>query len=263
MSFQRLLFDVHDGVATITLNQPERFNALDLRMSQELLQVAIQCDEDPAIRAVILTGAGDRAFCAGGDLASFNEHGDSLPAHVKEVTLYLHGAITRFSRMDAPIIAAVNGVAAGAGISLAAFPDLAIASEGARFLSAYTAAGLTPDGSSTYFLPRLIGMRRYMELALTNRTLSAAEALDWGIVNKVVPSADVLDEARAVAAQLAAGPSLAFGRVKEMVHNTFSASLEGQMELETRMIAESVRSSDGRGGIEAFLGKRKPVFEGR
>ena len=263
MSYNTLLFDVVDDVATITLNRPDNFNAMNYQMAKDLLDVAIQCDERDDIRSVLLTGAGDRAFCAGGDLHSFHAHAPDMASHLKNVTLLLHGAISRFMRMDAPVVAAINGVAAGAGISFVGFPDLAIASEQARFVSAYTGSGLTPDGSSTYFLPRIIGQRRYLELVMTNRTLSAAEAADWGLVNKVVPHDMLMKEAGTLAAKLAVGPSQAFGRLKDMVHQSFGASAEGQMELEARMLANSTKTKDGQSGIEAFVNKTKPVFSGR
>lgn len=263
MSYETLDFTVADGIARITLNRPERFNALNLAMAKELMEISIQCDEDDAIRCVVLKGAGEKAFCSGGDLIDFNADPRGLPVVMKETTTYLHAAVSRFSRMGAPLIGAINGVAAGAGISLAACVDLAIAVDTARFVSAYTAAGLSPDGSSTYFLPRLVGMRRYLELAMTNRQLSAAEALDWGIVNKVVPAAELEAEVTALARQLADGPTATFGRVKQLAHNSFADTLESQMELETRLIADAGRSEDGREGIAAFTEKRKPTFKGR
>ena len=263
MSFETLLFDVADNVATITLNRPDKLNALNYQMAHDLLAVAIQCDERRDIRAVVITGAGDKAFCSGGDLHSFHAHAPDMASHLKSVTLLLHGAISRFTRMDAPVIVAINGVAAGAGISFVGFPDLAIASSEARFVSAYTGSGLTPDGSSTYFLPRIIGQRRYLELAMTNRMLSADEAAEWGLVNKVVPPASVMQEAHNLATTLAAGPSRAFGRLKDMVHQSFGASAEGQMELEARMLAESTKTEDGQAGIAAFVAKTKPVFSGK
>ena len=263
MSYETLSFDVADGIARITLNRPKRFNALNLLLAKELMHVSIQCDEDAAIRCVVLTGTGDKAFCAGGDLIDFSADPRGLPVVMKETTTYLHAAISRFSRMDAPLIGAINGVAAGAGISLAACVDLAIAADSARFVSAYTAAGLSPDGSSTYFLPRLVGLRRYLELAMTNRQLSASEACEWGIVNKVVPAAELDAEVTALARQLADGPTATFGRVKQCAHNSFSDTLESQMELETRLIADSGRTEDGKEGIAAFAEKRKPTFKGR
>lgn len=261
--YETLIFEVADGVATITLNRPEAYNSIDPRMARELMAVSLYCDEDPAIRAVVLTGAGEKAFCAGGDLVAFSRKRDGLPALLKELTTYLHAAISRFARMNAPLIGAINGVAAGAGISLAAMVDLAIAGTSARFISAYTNAGLTPDGSSTYYLPRLIGLRRYLDLALTNRTLSAEEALEWGLVNRVVPDAELSARAGELARDLANGPTRAFGGVKKLAQNTFSDTLESQMELETRLIADMARTEDGREGIEAFAQKRKPTFSGR
>ena len=262
MSYQTLLFDIAEGIATVTLNRPQSYNALDLAMARELMDVSIRCDEDATIRCVVLTGAGDKAFCAGGDLRSFKADPRGLPSTVKEVTAYLHAAVSRFSRMNAPIIGAINGVAAGAGLSLAAAVDLAIAADTARFVSAYTAAGLSPDGSSTYFVPRLIGLRRYLEFAMTNRSLSAQEAAEWGIVNRVAPAAALKDEVMALARQLAEGPTSAYGRLKQLTHNSFAETLESQMELEARLVADCVRGADAREGIDAFLSKRKPVFTG-
>ena len=254
-----LLCEVKDHVARITFNRPDAANALDLEMGRELMQAAIRVSEDAAVRAVILTGAG-RMFSGGGDLKSFAAQEDRLPAHLKEVALYLHAAISRFVRMDAPVIAAVNGSAGGAGMSLCLFADIALAAESAKFTLAYTRAGLSPDGGSTYFLPRLIGVRRALELALTNRVLTAREAMDWGIVNKVVPDAQLQAEADALAKQLAAGATQALGAAKRLLHHSFSESLETQMELEAQAIADQARGAHAREGIAAFIAKRPPNF---
>lgn len=262
MSYETLLFEVRGGVATVTLNRPEAANSLNAALARDFMHAMLRCDEDPAVRAVLLTGAG-RMFCAGGDLKSFAAQGDSLPYHLKEVTTYLHAGISRMTRMDAPVIAAVNGAAAGAGMSLACACDIVIAAESARFTMAYTRAGLTPDGSSTYFLPRIVGLKRALELSLTNRPLSAREAQEWGIVTRVVPDADLLGEAETVAAALATGPTRAFGATKRLVHSGFTESLETQMELESQAIAEMGGAADGREGIDAFLAKRAPVFTGQ
>lgn len=257
-----VLVAVDGPVARITLNRPEAANSLTLPMCRALLQAAIRCDEDPAVRAIVLTGAGER-FCAGGDLGHFSELGDGIAAGLKEMTQYLHGAISRLARTAAPVITAVNGAAAGAGMSLAVAGDLALASEDAKFTMAYTAAGLSPDGSSSWFLPRIIGLRRTQELMLTNRRLEAAEALEWGLVNQVVPGDVLLDEAEALARRLAEGPTRAFGTVKRLLSNSFGESLETQMALEAEGIAGCSRSEDGREGIAAFLGRRAPRFRGR
>jgi 2-(1,2-epoxy-1,2-dihydrophenyl)acetyl-CoA isomerase len=262
MPYSTLLFDIRDNIARITLNRPDAANALNLDMSKDLMHAALQCDEDPSIRAVIITGMG-RMFCAGGDLKSFAAQGENLAYHLKEVTTYLHAAMSRLTRMNAPVIAAVNGTAAGAGMSLACACDLVLAIESAKFTMAYTRAGLTPDGSSTYFLPRIVGLKRALELTLTNRLLSAQEAQEWGIVTKVVPDTNLQAEADAFAAQLAAAATGALGATKRLLHSGWTETLETQMELETRAIAARAYTEDGREGITAFLEKRAPKFTGK
>jgi len=262
MSHETLIYEVRDNVAWITLNRPEAFNAMNLQMTKDLLDVANRSGSDPAVRAAVITGAGDKAYCAGGDIAEFVDRESEIELHLKEMTTYLHMAVSRFAWMRAPLIAAVNGVAAGAGLSAAAFPDLAIAADTARFTSAYTQIGLTPDGSSSYFLTRILGTRRAAELYMTNRMLTAEEALDWGLVNRVVPAAELMDEVGKLAAQLAAGPTRAYGGVKKLIQTGPNDTLESQMERETRLIGEMGTSVDGREGVKAFLEKRKPNFTG-
>jgi len=261
MEYESLLFDVSDRVAKIVLNRPDAANGIDIPLARELMQSAIRCDEDAEIRAVLLTGAG-RFFCAGGDLKAFAAYGEAVPTALKELTVYLHAATSRFARMDAPVVVAVNGAAAGAGMSLAISGDLVLAAASAKFTMAYTAAGLSPDGSASYFLPRLIGLRRSQELMLTNRRLSASEALEWGLVSRVVPDADLLAEAEALAHALGQGPTRALGMVKTLLHGSFAGTLETQMELEARGIAAMAASADGQEGIQAFVEKRKPAFVG-
>ena len=262
MNYQSLDFDVQDGIAWITINRPKSYNAIDLDAVKELLDVANRCGSDEKIRCAVLTGAGDKAFCAGGDVASFVENQDDIGLFLKEMTTYLHMAVSRFAWMKAPLIASVNGVAAGAGLSVMAFCDLAIAADHATFTSAYTHIGLTPDGSSSYFLTRILGTRRTAELYLTNRVLSAEEALDWGLINRVVPAEDLRQEVEKLAASLAKGPTLAYGGIKKLLQTAPNDSLESQMERETRIIYEMAMSRDGKEGVKAFVEKRKPVFEG-
>lgn len=257
--FDNLLFTVENNVATITFNRPTAANGLTVELSNDLMHAAIHCDENPDIRAVIVTGAG-KFFCAGGDLKSMAGFGDAIGAKLKEMTGYLHLAISRFSRMDAPLIIAVNGMAAGAGMSFVATGDIVLAAEGAAFTMAYTGAGLSPDGSSTYFLPRLIGALRTKELMLTNRRLSAEEALEWGLLSRIVPADDLMDQATQLATQLARGPLMAHGQVKSLLHASATNSLETQMELEARAIAAQGVGPEGQEGIAAFLKKRKPTF---
>lgn len=261
MPYATITLDVQQHVATLTLNRPEAANSLNIELARDLMHASIRCDEDRDIRAVVVTGAG-RMFCAGGDLKGFAAQGEQLPAHMKEVTTYLHAAISRLTRMDAPVVAAVNGAAAGAGMSLACACDLVLAGESARFTMAYTRAGLTPDGSSTYFLPRIVGLKRALELTLTNRVLTPAEAQQWGIVTRVVADADLLAEATKLATELASGPTAAYGNAKRLLHSGFSESLETQMEHETQSIAAMARGADGREGIAAFLEKRPARFTG-
>ena len=165
--------------------------------------------------------------------------------------------------MDAPVVMAVNGVAAGAGMSFACSGDIVVAAESARFVMAYTRVGLAPDGSSTYFLPRIVGLRRALELVLTNRELSAQEALDMGIVNRVAPDAEFLTQARAIATQFAAGPTKALGIAKRLMHSGLTETLETQMERESQALADMGATSDARGAIAAFLEKQTPKFEGK
>jgi 2-(1,2-epoxy-1,2-dihydrophenyl)acetyl-CoA isomerase len=258
-TYTTIMLDVRDGVAEITLNRPEAANALNAEMARELHDAVLRCDADAAVRAVLITGSG-RFFCAGGDLKSFAAQGDELPRHLKQVTGDFHAAVSRLSRMDAPVLMAVNGVAAGAGFSFALAGDLALAAESARFTMAYTRAGLTPDGSSTYFLPRLVGLRRAKELTLTNRTLTAQEALVWGIVNQVVPDGDLLEIARSLAQELATGATLAMGAAKRLLDSGLNATLETAMEDEAQVISAMARTEDGREGMQAFLEKRSPSF---
>jgi len=262
MEFKTLILEVRDSVAHLTINRPDAANALNRQLALDLLAAAIKCDEDAEVRCVLITGVGSM-FCAGGDLKSFADQGDVLPAHVKEVMTYLHAAISRLVWMDAPVVAAVNGPAGGAGLSLVCATDLAIAAESAKFVMAYTRAGLAPDGSSTYFLSKLIGMRRAKELALTNRVLSAAEALEWGLINRVVPDAELAAAAGELAISLAKGATLALGEAKRLIQQGFTETLESQMERETRAIADMARTEDAREGIAAFIAKRKPYFKGR
>ena len=261
MSFETLNYEVADNVATITFNRPDAANAMGPLMAKELSAAAIDADDDPAVRAIVLTGAG-KMFCAGGDLGAFAKAGDGARKLLMQMTGDLHLGLSRLARSKAPVIGAVNGTAAGAGFSLVMACDLAIAAESAVFTMAYTRAGLSPDGSSTFFMPRKIGDRRARELMLTNRLLSSQEALDWGIVNQVVADAELLNEAQGLAQRLASGPTAAFAAVKTLLNGTFDQTLESQMELEARSIAGLVAGGDGQEGINAFLEKRKPVFKG-
>ena len=253
---------MQSNVARITLDRQEAANSIDLNLARELMHAVLRCDDDPAVRAVVITARGS-TFCVGGDLRSFAAQGERLSLHLKEVTIYLHATVSRLTRMDPPVIAAVNGTAAGAGMSLACACDFVLAAESARFTMAYTKVGLTPDGSSTYFLPRLVGLRRALELTLTNRVLSAEEALDWGIVSRVVPDAKLVEEAETLATDLSSGATVALGASKRLLYGGWTETLESQLQHESQVISDISRTADGREGIAAFVDKRAPKFEGR
>jgi 2-(1,2-epoxy-1,2-dihydrophenyl)acetyl-CoA isomerase len=259
MSDDSLLFEREGGVATLTLNRPDKGNAIDPPLARALLDAAITCSSDPTIRCVVLTGAG-RMFCAGGDVALFASAGDRMPALVEELTGYLHAATSRLMRMDKPLVTAINGAAAGAGLGLALLGDIALAARSAKFTMAYTAIGLSPDGGSTWFLPRLIGLRRAQELALTNRRLSADEAVSLGLVTHAIDDGALGHEAAVIAAQLATSATRALGRTRNLLLSSSETSLEEQMALEAKAILASSRDSESDDGIAAFLAKRKPVF---
>lgn len=260
--YSTLIYEVRDNVGRITLNRPDAANAINAEMAHDLMEVTLRCEEDPTVRAVLISSNG-KIFCAGGDLKSFAvQPKEMLPTFLKKLTFHLHKAMSRLARMKAPVVIAVHGPAGGAGMSLACAGDLVIAGESARFTMAYTRAGLTPDGSSTYFLPRIVGLKRALDLALTNRMLTAREAYDIGIVTRLVPDGEVINTAEALAKDLAVGPTLAYQGVKRLMHASFGNTLEDQMELETDWIAEMARGADSREGIASFLEKRAPKFRG-
>jgi 2-(1,2-epoxy-1,2-dihydrophenyl)acetyl-CoA isomerase len=256
--YSAIRYEERDGVAQITLNRPDAANTLNHALSTELLDALIRAEENTAVRALVITATG-RFFCAGADLKSFYGAADELKNRVS----YFHVAVSRIVRAPFPVIGAINGTAAGGGMGLACACDLLIAAESAKFVMAYTRRGLTPDGTTTYFLPRRIGIGRAIELAYLNRTLTAREALDWGIVNQVVPDAELAGATAAMAAQLAKGATRAFAAAKRLMHQGFNESLETQIESELRSIYEMAGTDDTKEAIRAFNEKREPVFKGR
>ncbi|MGD8862370.1 MAG: enoyl-CoA hydratase-related protein [Myxococcales bacterium] len=249
------------AVAHVTLSRPEAFNAVNLPMALELRDAMRQVEMDAGVRAVLLTGAG-KAFCAGGDVAGFHA---ALPAPeqlIKDIVLPLHDAVAIMTHMDKPVIAAVGGVVAGAGMGLAMAPDLAIAGESARFSMAYTGIGAAPDGSTTFHLPRLVGLRRAMELVLENRVLAATEALEWGLVNRVVADDELQQAAMELAERLARGPTRAYGAARRLMHESLESSLSTQLTREGRAIAAMGSTADFAEGVAAFVEKREPDFRG-
>lgn len=263
MSDPTIRLEVSDGLATLTLDRPAAANAVNKDMARELRDAALRLAHEPGLRAVLLRAEG-RVFCGGGDLATFASQGPGeLPVYVENVAVDLHTAVARLAKLDAPVVAAVRGSCGGAGMSLVAACDLVVAGSASKFTMGYTKVGLVPDGTSSYFLARVVGLRRATDLVLTNRVLSAAEAESWGLVNRVVPDEEVDAEALALARQLAAGPTAAFGGAKRLLVDGASATLERAMEAESVAIAAACTSADAAEGMAAFLAKRAPAFEGR
>ena len=259
MSAPSVQVETRGPVALVRLNRPDSSNTINLQTAMDLLAAAMTCSRNNTVRAVVLTGAG-RNFCFGGDLRAIASEGVD-GGYLRELTGYLHSAISHFVRMDPPVIAAVNGTAAGAGVGLAAMADLVVCGKGSKFNLSYTNVGLTPDAGTSFFLPRVIGARRTLELLLLNRPLPAKQALEWGLVNEVVEDSELLDRALEIAAQLANGATGAFGQTKRLVAQALG-TLESQMTLESETIASQATSVDGVEGIRAFLEKRKPDFSG-
>ncbi|MCW5748696.1 MAG: enoyl-CoA hydratase/isomerase family protein [Alphaproteobacteria bacterium] len=259
-----VLRESHDAVAILTLNRPRAYNALDLALGDALLEALIACDEDPAIRAVLVIGSG-AAFCAGGDIRQMKQAVDATGhagVFLKTLTIRLHAIVSTIARMAKPVVTAVNGSAAGAGFSLALTGDAVLASEAASFVVAYPAIGLAPDGSISFTLPRLVGAKRAFDLICSGRAVGAAEALALGLVSRTLPADGFRDAAIAYTRTLAAGPTLAFAEAKKLLALSPTNGLETQMEFERRAIAACGRTSDFLEGIEAFLGKRAATFRG-
>lgn len=258
-----LLIERDGPVVRLVLNRPKAGNAINVEMAKALMDAAIECDEDPTVRCVVLTGAG-RMFCVGGDVKLFSSAGDRIPHLLKELTSYLHSAVSRLARMQKPLVTVINGPAAGAGFSLALLGDIALASRDASFTLAYGKLGLSPDGGSTWLLPRLIGLRRAQELMLTDPTLTAQEAADLGLVTRVCDADDASEalsaQAAALTDKLSRGGVQAWGRTRDLLLSTYGASLESHLEAEARAIALAGRGAESREGIAAFVERRPADF---
>jgi len=257
-----VLYSSAGAVATITLNRPDRLNAIDGAMANGLLKAAREAERDDRVRAVVLRGAGG-GFMAGGDIRVFRDHlGRDLDQVILDITHDLHAAIVVLRRTPKPVVASVHGPCAGAGFSTAIACDLVIAADSAFFTMAYSRLGASPDGSSTYFLPRLVGLHKALELAFLSERLSAEQARALGLVNFVVAEADLAKETAALADRLARGPTLALGRAKALINRSLESSLEAQLEAEAQNIKAASFSSDFAEGVAAFLDKREPRFRG-
>ncbi len=250
-------YELQDGVAFLTLNRPERLNAGSEELLQTLLKLIYRCEADSAVKALHLTGAG-RAFSAGFDMRDvpLGEGDDRIHEYFRWMAMVWHEVLISLVRVPKPVVGAINGVAVGGGLGLVLGCDLALAGESATFMMSYHSIGLTPDGTTTYHLPRYIGMRRAMEWTYTNRTLSAQEAEAWGVVNRVVPDDQLLDRSSALARDLAQGPTPIIGRTKQLFHGSWTETVETQAELEKQSVIWSVRQRWFREALREFSEKR-------
>jgi 2-(1,2-epoxy-1,2-dihydrophenyl)acetyl-CoA isomerase len=245
------------AVLTITLNRPDVLNALNAAMHQALAAALKEARSDD-VRAVVITGAG-RGFCVGQDLSEFRDEAGDIGARLRG---NYHPNITAFRALEKPVLAAVNGAAAGAGLSLACACDLRIASDQASFVPAFVKIGLVPDSGGTFFVTRLVGQARAFEWLCSGRALTAAEAQQWGLVSEVIDAEALAARAAAVAAELAALPTRAIGMTKRLLDRAGTASLGDQLEWEAQLQTAATGTDDFREGIAAFLEKREPRFEG-
>ncbi|NEA98842.1 enoyl-CoA hydratase-related protein [Streptomyces sp. SID13726] len=247
-----------DGLARIAMCRGAG-NAIDLETARALLDAARECEKARA-RAVLLTGRG-RSFCVGGDLKEFAVlSGERLAAHLIDVTDALHGALRVLAGLDAPLVVAVQGAVAGAGLGLVGAADVSLAASDAGFTAAYTAIGYTPDAGVSWSLPRLVGPRRALDLLLTNRCVPAAEALEMGLVGRVVPPERLTGEAERTARELARGATAAYGVTRRLVGRALTTGLDDHLDAEARHLAVAAMSGEGREGVAAFLAGRRAEF---
>jgi 2-(1,2-epoxy-1,2-dihydrophenyl)acetyl-CoA isomerase len=254
-----LRIEVGDAIATLTLDRPDALNSLTVGLKEALLRAFVDVGRDPAVRVVIVTGAG-RAFCAGQDLRERLDPGAAPLA--TEIRERYNPIILAMRRLEKPIVGAINGIAAGAGASLAFACDIRIAAEGASFLLAFGRVGLIPDSGATWFLPRLVGPAKAAELAMTGEPLTAAQAERFGLVAKVVPDAELGQEARALASRLAAGAPRALALTKRALNRAAESTLEEALEYEAWLQGIAGATADHAEGIAAFMEKRPPRFSG-
>lgn len=265
-AYEDAIFEKEDGIATLTLNRPERLNALSPGIREALIRAVQEVDKDEDTRVLIITGAG-RGFCAGADVGALGGAPDQIRSGEvgrKGIMGPLSLPVLRLARLEKPVIAAVNGVAAGAGFGLAMACDIRIASENARFISVFVRRGLPVEWGLSYFLPKAVGLSRALQIMWTGDAINAAEAERIGLVNKVVPADELMSEAKELARKLAKGPPIAIELIKRTVYTGLeSNNLMAQLGFETYVAGICARTEDFREGVKAFLEKREADFTGR
>jgi len=249
-----------NGVALVTLNRPEVYNAVNEEMLTLLAGTLSDLSFDKGVHAVVITGEG-KVFCSGGDLRSIHDFPKGAAQGVYELATLFHQVIEEIRRMKRPVIAAINGVAAGGGLSLALACDFRVMGRSATLIQAYTSHGLSVDGGASFILPRLVGLARAMEIVAFDKPIPAEQALTWGLVTEVAEDGRVLEAAKDMASRFGESSLLAFGVCKALMLNSFHTSLEAQLENERVGISRCVAHGDGEEGIRAFLEKRRPVFK--
>ena len=262
MTYNTILLARDNGLATLTLNAPEKLNAVSRKMIAEIKECWAELAADTSVRAVLLTGAG-RGFCAGADLADPDREASATADSGAALETFFNPVIRAMRAIPKPVVSAVNGVAAGVGMSFALASDIAIAGKSASFLQAFARIGLLPDGGSTWFLPRLVGDQRARALAMLAPQITAQQAKDWGLIWDVVEDAELMSTATGIARKLADGPTLALGRIKEALNRSSGNDLSAQLDVERDFQRELGRSEDFKEGVAAFLGKRKAGFRGK
>jgi 2-(1,2-epoxy-1,2-dihydrophenyl)acetyl-CoA isomerase len=258
MSYTKILYTVAEGVATITLNRPDKLNSFDRAMALETIDALDKAKDDANVRAILLTGEG-RAFCAGQDLAEAIAPGTRIE---EIISVQYNPIVRRLRALPKPVVAAVNGVAAGAGANIAYACDLTVAAESANFIQSFINIGLIPDSGGTFTLPRLVGMQRAFGQMILAPKVSAKEAEAQGMIWKAVPDAELMSEAKALAKKLAVMPTKAIALTKEALNRSQNNSLDGQLDVENELQSLAGRSHDYNEGVNAFLEKRKPVYKG-
>lgn len=261
MSSQTLMFSVESGVARLILNRPEKLNSFNTMMHQEVHAALDQLAADPSARVLLITGAG-RGFCAGQDLEDRAPNQETQPDLGTSIERFYAPMVRKLRALPLPVVCAVNGVAAGAGVSLALACDLVLAKRSASFIQSFARLGLIPDTGGTYFLPRLVGPARALGLAMLGEKLSAQQAADWGLIWRCIDDDAFDSEVEAFVTRLAVAPTLGLARTKEAIYASLSNTLEEQLLHERDAMRDLGYSRDYREGVQAFLEKRAPVFNG-